>query len=317
EAQGHKRLARALLCALALAASGAHAERWYQVELLIFRQANSASSERFPANPTLSYPTSGRFLLDDARILANEQRYPDRPSRVDELGQQHIGLTTDIPSTDAIADANVEAQTIDVPPGDDTEGVIEPPRPFVLLPNADQEFRGKAAYMRSRGGYQILFHETWLQPVTNKANAIPIIIDRSGDGGQWPELQGSITLYVSRFLHIETNLWLNTPGQYFDSSWRMAPAPLGPPSLVVAVDPEAAASVTALPTAAELDPNEPTMEEDPAAAYPYRHAVALQQKRRMRSREVHYIDHPLLGVICKLTPIDFESPEDTVEPGPL
>ncbi len=40
--------------------------------------------------------------------------------------------------------------------------------------------------------------------------------------------------------------------------------------------------------------------------YPYRHAVLLDQTRRMRSNETHYIDHPLLGVVIKFTPITAE-----------
>ena len=37
--------------------------------------------------------------------------------------------------------------------------------------------------------------------------------------------------------------------------------------------------------------------------YPFRHAVLIKQARRMRSNEVHYIDHPLLGLIIKFTPV--------------
>ena len=43
---------------------------------------------------------------------------------------------------------------------------------------------------------------------------------------------------------------------------------------------------------------------------PWRHAVLMQQKRRMRSQEVHYIDHPMLGVIVKLMPLNAEELED-------
>jgi hypothetical protein len=43
--------------------------------------------------------------------------------------------------------------------------------------------------------------------------------------------------------------------------------------------------------------------------YPYRHAVLLQQKRRMRSEEIHYIDHPLLGIVVTLTPMTPEELE--------
>jgi hypothetical protein len=33
--------------------------------------------------------------------------------------------------------------------------------------------------------------------------------------------------------------------------------------------------------------------------------VLLQQRRRMRSGELHYIDHPLLGVVVRIRPLEF------------
>ena len=40
--------------------------------------------------------------------------------------------------------------------------------------------------------------------------------------------------------------------------------------------------------------------------YPFRHAVLLNTTRRMRSGELVYIDHPLLGVLIRITPLQTE-----------
>jgi len=45
-----------------------------------------------------------------------------------------------------------------------------------------------------------------------------------------------------------------------------------------------------------------------------RPAFRLHEKRRMRSRELHYFDHPRFGVIAMVTPYD--APEDEPEPEP-
>ena len=37
----------------------------------------------------------------------------------------------------------------------------------------------------------------------------------------------------------------------------------------------------------------------------------LNESRRMRSEEIHYLDHPALGIIVKITPI--EAPESLVQ----
>jgi hypothetical protein len=46
----------------------------------------------------------------------------------------------------------------------------------------------------------------------------------------------------------------------------------------------------------------------------WKHAVQMQQSRRMRSEEVHYLDHPLLGVVVKLTPLEPERLDLFFEP---
>ena len=40
--------------------------------------------------------------------------------------------------------------------------------------------------------------------------------------------------------------------------------------------------------------------------YNYRHAVLLEQRRRMRSGELHYIDHPMLGLVIRVSRYEFE-----------
>ena len=93
----------------------------------------------------------------------------------------------------------------------------------------------------------------------------------------------------------------------------MPAPPLGPPSLIVEepeppLEPEpyfVSPAYEALDPNGIPDPNE-IAPEDAGPVYPWRHAVLMQQSRRMRSNELHYLDHPLLGVVVKLTPLDEE-----------
>ena len=295
------RLTTGALAALALLlASPVFAQdRWWRVELLIFSHESAQTSEQWDPTPNLAYPSAARFLVEPGRVKNNiRQHHAD--SVVDKFGRQILTLTPES-GADIPRDPNVPAAPI----------ATRLPTPFVALPSAQLEFRGKAAYMQRTGKYQTLFHQTWVQPVTDQASALPVILDRSGDTGQWPRLQGSIKLYLSRYLHLETNLWLNTPGDYLPGVWQMPAPPLGPPSLIIEALPEpelenltgewsSGAEQPSLPEGAE---GLPLPEEDLGPVYPYRHAVLLQQERRMRSTEVHYIDHPMLGVVAKLTPL--------------
>ena len=61
-------------------------------------------------------------------------------------------------------------------------------------------------------------------------------------------------------------------------------------------------------TPAQGEPATPEHDADPALArwlqqprYDYRHAVLLEQRRRMRSGELHYIDHPMFGIVLKVS----------------
>ena len=292
--------------------SYAQGARWFQVELLVFSHEGASDGEQFEPTPLLSYPGASRFLIEPQRVKANMQTaYPY--SVIDEFGRQFLtesapsGSASDIPRRQNTQEADPD--TALTPPANARPLL---PTPFIALPAAQREFNGKAAYMQRSGRYQTLFHQSWAQPVLGKGSALPLILDRSGDTGQWSRLQGSVTLHLSRYLHLETNLWLNTSGDYLPGEWRMPAPPLGPPSLIVETLPEETSEGFGEQWVASTDADgEPELgaEESLGPLYPYRHAVLLQQKRRMRSTEVHYIDHPKLGVVIKITPLTEEDLE--------
>jgi hypothetical protein len=238
------------------------------------------------------------------------------------------GAGAELTSPVEVADVDTNAMNATNPGADDLDTAAADledtapllPQPFTLRASTELEFRGKAAYMQRTGNYRTLLHQTWLQPMSDETNALPIVLDRSGDSRDWPLLQGSIKLYLSRYLHIETDLWLNTSGNYLPGRWTMPAPPLGPPSLVL-IEPEPPLPVDVASDALSIEfPSElpqSTDETDPVAlepvdaepVYTWRHAVAFAQRRRMRSNEVHYLDHPMLGVVVKLTPLSEEELE--------
>ena len=297
-------------CSALAAASFAQTDdaRWYRVEVLIFAQPGGASEEQWPASPTLAYPRNWRFLVP--QIHEDDKTYDAKGRQVID---ERSTSTTDV--------------TEDSAPAETRGNAIALPENYGLLPSASREFRGKAAYMQRNGGYRILFHEHWLQAFVEGTEPPAIIIDRSDSNSPWPELQGSVHLSLSRFLHLETNVWLNTDGSYLNASWQMPSPPTSPLSVFVIKDEQPAEATLEAPQADSMAVADTTLllsqeldEEDPSATsleplYPYRHAVLMTQKRRMRSNEVHYIDHPMLGVVAKITPLDAEQLEAYAEAG--
>jgi hypothetical protein len=257
----------------------AQSGRLYKVELLVFSHPTGATSEAWDPTPKLNYPKRWRFL--------NGQKVPP----------------TAEPPVNSSPNVNAESSA--------KKGSAF----FVSQSSSAREFRGAAASMNRSGRYRVLFHDSWIQPINSQSRAVPIVLDRSGDNGTWPELQGSVKLYVSRYLYLETNLWLNTTGEYLDSSWQMTAPPLGPVSVTVKKPllrqqtPVVTEQRNALQTGPSMPQGSTTvLLEEAGPAYPYRHAVLLDQTRRMRSGEVHYIDHPMLGVIVKVTPLAVTEP---------
>ena len=214
--------------------------------------------------------------------------------------------------------------------------------PYALLEPERLEFADQAQALRDRG-QRILFHSAWWAPLREGDSPLPLVVDRAADPDTdaWPELQGSIHLYRSRYLHIELDLWLNTPASYLPPGWRIEPAPRPEPSLRGATpdgqpfDPWNPPPVlnagpdTAL-TGADERPGNPALRGErfssrPAATdtafaagalaagsedttatgapWPWKHAIVHRQARRMRSNEVHYLDHPVIGVVVKVRPL--------------
>jgi hypothetical protein len=289
-----------LLCALLLApfsgvtlSQPAQEERWYKVELLIFSRAQHADqeTETWDPTPTLEYPSNYQFLVDPDKLIIAEVEID--PNQVNPEPNQPI---------EVIEETDTPAR----------------PTPFTLLAESEMMFQSKARKMERSGQYKILFHENWLHPMADKATATDIVLDYSGDNAQWPELQGSIKFYISRYLHVETNLWLNTDGHYLPQGWQMPTPPLGPVSHVIydldlmpnldEIDVAIDLEVTEKPPFAQGEEREtPELAAaEPPPVYLWRHALLLEQNRRMRSTEVHYIDHPALGVVILITPVEEE-----------
>ncbi len=127
---------------------------------------------------------------------------------------------------------------------------------------------------------QVVWHETWVEAVQSKPGAAihPVNLMLPGE----PEIHvtGGFNLHVGRYLHLKTDLTIQHIG--------MMPVEVStdkPLALPASTAPSSATPMTALQQRGTLR---------------YAH---FKQSRRMRSKELHYVDHPLLGVLIKLTPI--------------
>jgi len=127
--------------------------------------------------------------------------------------------------------------------------------------------------------YRLLYQGAWQQPFEAKSTATPIYISAGNFTGNQPELEGSIRLHKGRYLHIEAHLVL---GQY----------QLG-----------AQQPIDSTPTE-NLSTNLPPLPLDDEIPVQALEVYELKESRRMRSGELHYLDHPRLGVLIQVHRVD-------------
>ncbi len=150
---------------------------------------------------------------------------------------------------------------------------------FSLLAPNERLLNPHAATV-SKGSYSLLYHQAWRQMIYGRKTHIAISGGKTFNTHQ--ELEGSISLSVGQYLRIQTNLWLTQfvpAGSNVTETWPKLPP----------------------------QPNTVNNAGETNQDYLIKRIVKLNQERSMRSNEVHYIDHPLLGIIVKIVPVETSS----------
>jgi hypothetical protein len=275
-----------------LAESTEPSERWYQIEIIVFANnlVDSNQQEQWDDAVTVNYPENLVHLTDPVSEFSD------------------LALT-DAVSTELAAD-NISLEPLPIDQSDvagtnPDELPLEPTiNPYQKLPTEQQLLNQVAKKLTRRGEYRILFHQAWLQPLTDRQRAPAIVVTGGEAFDKHYELEGTVSVAVERYLHIDTNLWLNSfisNAGLEPSPWAVLPAVPVDESLTqqdefsinTQLTPSPLGEFSALPFS--------LFEE---SAYQVERTVPLRQQRRMRSEELHYIDHPLMGLLIKIIPYE-------------
>lgn len=142
--------------------------------------------------------------------------------------------------------------------------------PFRLLPASKFRLGGAENRLARKSGYKILKHVAWRQPGLSRQRAIAVHLHSNEPAvrrraGAGRKLDGTVRLTLSRYLHMDVDLAYREDG-----------------------------GAQAGGGAEKLDG---ILEGAQQTVY------RMVESRRMRSREIHYLDHPKLGVIAVVTPL--------------
>ncbi len=337
---------------------------WYQVEILIFKnlEASAIVEEQWPHRVDSQYPSQAKRLQTDNQFrnvasspvlfdLTASAPSPWQSRVVSELEQMDNSMFLELAdnavggSTTDKVDESLDTTT--EPPGTNSEtpstiietpgrGALEltVPAAYNSLPDQMREFNQYAEKMRWSKNYRVLFHQSWRQAINDRTSNDDIVIESYSRLGDYPELQGTIRLSVSRYLHLQTQLWLNmlnlpwieeeprstppSPPKAYDPKWQFLPAIKMAASdnlLIEQLDDNSAliksSEAHEQGDISKLDKRlQEQLDVITTSRYPYAGAVVMDQTRRMRSGEEHYIDHPLFGLIIKITPYEFTAFSD-------
>lgn len=173
---------------------------------------------------------------------------------------------------------------------------------WTSLPSSELQLRNTAAAIDRQSGMRVLVHERWVQPAQWQGRPAPVAITggRAVGGGHF-ELEGYVTLRVSRFLHFQTHLWLSEfTGTATPAAVDGAPPfrlPELPPRHGEHVAPPAPSNPVATWSGDGFDGTPVAAAAPPAPSQ----VLTLQQQRRIRFGEQHYFDHPRFGVLVQVT----------------
>ena len=270
--------------ALFLLAANHHAEaqtfsydgnRWYEIEVSIFTNKNSRllNQELFlPGHVELYYPEPILQLkpaLNDYFIdFLPANLQIDADTEVKDAAAEHVM----VPATygPELRKPNTSFRLID-----------KARDPFIALGKDEQEFNRFNRNIELNSDRRILFHSVWRQPVLNKVQATAILISGGDIVGQHAELEGSLLIsYNINRVDVDARLWRNSFNVFSDLVWDL---PLGPFANE------------------QLETNQDSFGLLVDQVYP------MMENRQMISNELHYLDHPSIGMLIEVRPYELPS----------
>ena len=288
-------LLSALLLSISTSAQGQTSQRWFQIEVSIFSNESLADRDEEhwqTESNELNYPNPLRRLGQLSDLLITEQMIADA---IAESSEQD-SLSTIEEATieiDAEALAAIERLAQILPTGPQlasTEGEFKFPDflrdPHLQLTPDDSDFEQTNRALERSAEHRLLFHGLWRESVADPADAIPLYVQGGLRFDDQYELQGAITLRFNENrdrLVIDSNLWLTeySASADFESEWQLP----------------------AIPEAMKTDLDSLTRDEQ-GLQYGINRVFHMEQSREMRSNQFHYIDHPAIGIVILVKPID-------------
>ncbi|WP_281646874.1 CsiV family protein [Parendozoicomonas sp. Alg238-R29] len=290
---------------------------WYQFDVLVFRQKSQQDQEKLPPATPHNLPLDSVVLYNEKQLTIPAAFLPQpTPPEVLIPEPAVAGLTND-DATLAVPDDYLGQPVPAAAPVLQSEHLpsLEPVEPitdrkpdlnqdaFVLLPK-DQSQLGKAAgILRRSRDYRPLWQSSWRMPLVKEGEPVSIYIAAGQQSGSSREIEGVLQLSLKRFVHADTELWVNTLNPVRPMTQILA----GAPFLVSPFkQPEITDIVLPGPLQAKVEVK-PQQLLWPENILNYSASMPLKSSKRLTPGKLVYIDSPQAGLLIRVTP--WEKPE--------
>lgn len=285
---------------------------WYATEVIVFQRSpvmENSSTEKLVIVNERRFPFAVRAFIPPPHAIGSFYALDPFTRATLDLPTIDINLEefSFIEPTDAVEMVNGSAESDAPVPHDGPPPlgrpppVIEPilePNPLLdflamlnsfersldaqsyrWLPEDELLMQIEARRIESRDELHILIHGRWIQPVPERTLPEPLLVQYGARVGNTQQLEGTMAVTLGRYLHFQATLWYREPalGQ------QPVDIPLGDAFLASSPFSRIDRSIT-LP--------------EPSQGY-----MLLSQSRRLRSNEIHYLDHPKFGIVVRIDPV--------------
>jgi hypothetical protein len=252
--------------------------RWYEIEVSIFTNQNMSTADQelfLPEHVELFYPEPILQLTPYLQNYYLDSWQTDSNLSADNVPVEDLTdmqeAAVDLPTYEAeLREVNTDFRLID-----------KARDPFISLGEEEHEFTRFNRNINQSPGHRILFHAVWRQPVLNKIQASAILVNGGDRYGQHSELEGSLIIsYNVNRVDVDARLWRNSFNIISDQQWNV---PLPPFAEFMSENNENAEGAFDL----LID-----------QVYP------MLETRQMISNQLHYLDHPALGMLIEVRPYE-------------
>lgn len=280
-----------------------NSDDWFQIDTIIFEYVQPDTSEKSDHLAKRSYPKdiitieeNLKPAVEDSGIKAKDQNIPMEQ----EYSTPYENITFELESEsarrfniDVIGEVikkssanqseNSLRETLNVSEDGFREKIIKE-LVFQLKPSADgqlafkdlsslSEFKGIKEKIERSEEMRVLDNKSWIQPVGSDQTSV--MIQGAAQQGGKHEIEGFITFYRKRYLHVVTNLWYTRFSKKNEAERNFS------------------SELTQ-----EYESKVPDRQNSNSF---YFETFVMKQNRRVRANELHYLDHPLFGLVLKIT----------------